>query len=81
VLAWRQFSDYRRGARVVAPVVPQCGATVGRSGDRSNTFRASRTGDCRQPTTPYDIPLWCEPRVGRNQLAAVDNALYSMPHP
>jgi Mu transposase, C-terminal domain len=33
------------------------------------------------PTTPYDIPLWSEPKVGRDQLAAVDKALYSMPHP
>jgi len=33
------------------------------------------------PTTPYDIPLWGEPKVGRDQLAAVDKALYSIPHP
>lgn len=33
------------------------------------------------PTTPYDIPLWSEPKVGRDQLAAVDKALYSIPHP
>jgi hypothetical protein len=33
------------------------------------------------PTTPYDIPLWSEPTVGRDQLAAVDKALYSIPHP
>jgi hypothetical protein len=32
------------------------------------------------PTTPYDIPLWSEPKVGRDQLAAVDKALYSIPH-
>jgi transposase len=33
------------------------------------------------PTTPYDIPLWSKPKVGRDQLAAVDKALYSIPHP
>jgi len=32
------------------------------------------------PTTPYDIPLWAEPKVGRDQLAAVDKAVYSIPH-
>ena len=33
------------------------------------------------PTTPYDTPLWSEPKVGRDQLAAVAKALYSIPHP
>jgi hypothetical protein len=33
------------------------------------------------PSTPYDIPLWNEPQVGRDQLAAVAKALYSIPHP
>ena len=33
------------------------------------------------PTTPYDIPLWAAPKVGRDQLAAVAKALYSLPHP
>jgi hypothetical protein len=33
------------------------------------------------PITPYDIPLWSDPKVGRDQLAAVDKALYSIPHP
>ena len=28
-----------------------------------------------------DIPLWSEPKVGRDQLAAVAKALYSIPHP
>jgi transposase len=32
------------------------------------------------PTAPYDIPLWSEPKVGRDQLAAVAKALYSIPH-
>ena len=32
------------------------------------------------PSTLYDIPLWSEPKVGRDQLAAVDKALYSIPH-
>jgi hypothetical protein len=32
------------------------------------------------PTTAYDIPLWVEPKVGRDQLAAVDKAVYSIPH-
>lgn len=31
------------------------------------------------PTEPYDVPLWCEPKVGRDQLAQVDKALYSLP--
>jgi hypothetical protein len=33
------------------------------------------------PTLAYDIPLWSEPKVGRDQLAAVQKALYSIPHP
>jgi transposase len=33
------------------------------------------------PTTAYDIPRWSEPKVARDQLAAVDKALYSIPHP
>jgi len=33
------------------------------------------------PITPYDTPLWSDPKVGRDQLAAVDKALYSIPHP
>ncbi len=33
------------------------------------------------PTTPYDIPLWCEPKVPRDQLAQVAKALYSLQHP
>ena len=33
------------------------------------------------PTTLYDIPLWSEPKVGRDQLAVVAKALYSIPHP
>jgi hypothetical protein len=32
------------------------------------------------PTTPYDIPLWNEPKVARDQLALVAKALYSLPH-
>ena len=32
------------------------------------------------PTTPYDIPLWSEPKVARDQLAQVAKALYSIPH-
>jgi transposase len=31
------------------------------------------------PTAPYDPPLWCEPKVGRDQLAQVAKALYSLP--
>ena len=31
------------------------------------------------PTTPYDIPLWCEPKVARDQYAQVARALYSLP--
>jgi len=33
-----------------------------------------------EPSTPYDIPLWSEPKVGRDQLASVGKALYSIPH-
>jgi hypothetical protein len=32
------------------------------------------------PTTPYDIPLWSEPKVARDQLAAIAKAFYSIPH-
>lgn len=31
------------------------------------------------PTARYDTPLWCDPKVGRDQLAQVDRALYSLP--
>jgi transposase len=31
------------------------------------------------PTTPYDIPLWCEPKVARDQHAQVAHGLYSLP--
>jgi len=31
------------------------------------------------PTEPYDVPLWCEPKVARDQHAQVDKALYSLP--
>ena len=31
------------------------------------------------PTEVYDIPLWCEPKVARDQHAQVDRALYSLP--
>ena len=31
------------------------------------------------PTTAYDIPLWSTPKVGRDQLACVDKAFYSLP--
>ena len=45
-------------------------------------FQAEEQGLLRlAPSTPYDIPLWSEPKVGRDQLAAVDKALYSIPHP
>jgi transposase len=33
------------------------------------------------PSTSYDIPLWAEPKVARDQLAVVGKALYSIPHP
>jgi Mu transposase, C-terminal domain len=32
------------------------------------------------PATPYDIPLWSEPKVARDQLASVGKATYSIPH-
>jgi transposase len=31
------------------------------------------------PTEPYDVPLWCDPKVGRDQHAQVARALYSLP--
>jgi hypothetical protein len=31
------------------------------------------------PAEPYDVPLWCEPKVHRDQHAQVDYALYSLP--
>lgn len=31
------------------------------------------------PTEPYDIPIWAEPLVARDQLAQVAKALYSLP--
>jgi transposase len=32
------------------------------------------------PAEPYDVPLWAEPKVARDQLAAVAKAFYSIPH-
>jgi transposase len=31
------------------------------------------------PQTPYEVPLWCEPLVARDQCAQVAKALYSLP--
>lgn len=31
------------------------------------------------PSAPYDVPIWCEPKVGRDHLAQVVKALYSLP--
>jgi len=31
------------------------------------------------PTAPYDLPLWCDPKVARDHFAQVDKALYSLP--
>jgi transposase len=31
------------------------------------------------PTAPYDIPLWCSPKLARDQHAQVAKALYSLP--
>lgn len=31
------------------------------------------------PSTPYDLPLWCTPKVARDQHAQVARALYSLP--
>src|SRR4029077_14170159 len=31
------------------------------------------------PTERYDVPLWCEPKVARDQHAQVAKALYSLP--
>jgi transposase len=30
-------------------------------------------------SNPYDIPIWCDPKVGPDQLAVVAKALYSLP--
>jgi len=31
------------------------------------------------PTAPYEVPLWCDPKVHRDQHAQVAQALYSLP--
>jgi transposase len=31
------------------------------------------------PTEPYDVPKWCDPKVGPDQFAVVLKALYSLP--
>jgi transposase len=31
------------------------------------------------PTAPYDVPIWCDPKVGVDQFAAVARSLYSLP--
>jgi Mu transposase-like protein len=44
-------------------------------------FRAEEQPVLRPaPATPYDVPLWGEPKVARDQLASVGKATYSIPH-
>lgn len=31
------------------------------------------------PTEPYDVPHWCEPKVGRDHFAVVAKSLYTLP--
>jgi transposase len=31
------------------------------------------------PTSPYDVPIWCDPKVAIDQFAAVARSLYSLP--
>jgi transposase len=31
------------------------------------------------PTDPYDVPIWCDPKVARDHFAQVAKALYSLP--
>jgi transposase len=31
------------------------------------------------PTAPYDVPIWCDPKVAIDQFAAVAKSLYSLP--
>lgn len=31
------------------------------------------------PSDPYDVPHWCEPKVGRDHFAAVAKSLYTLP--
>lgn len=31
------------------------------------------------PDAPYDVPIWCEPKVARDQHAQIAKALYSLP--
>jgi transposase len=31
------------------------------------------------PSEPYDVPIWAKPKVGRDHLASVEGALYSLP--
>ena len=31
------------------------------------------------PTEPYDVPLWCDPKVARDHFAQVAKALYTLP--
>ena len=78
----RRSTTRARGAGTGASTTTACAATVARSAARSSTFRPrSRPLLLPAPTTPYDIPLWSEPKVARDQLAPVAKALYSIPHP
>jgi transposase len=44
-------------------------------------FRAEEQPVLRPaPTTLYDVPIWSEPKVARDQLASVAKATYSLPH-
>lgn len=53
-------------------------STTGRM-PREHFDADERTRLLPAPTEPYDVPLWAKPKVGRDHLASVDGALYSLP--
>jgi transposase len=46
---------------------------------REHFDAVERTHLLPAPTSRYDLPLWCEPKVARDQHAQVARALYSLP--
>jgi transposase len=46
---------------------------------REHFERVEATHLLPAPTTRYDVPAWCEPKVGRDHLVQVVRALYSLP--
>ena len=65
------LDDARAAARTGAPTSTACAGTRRRSGCRASTSRPiEKPRLLPAPTAPYDVPLWCEPKVGARSARA-----------